>query len=385
MLLFHAMFAWHAREAVTRGNTDFTTFYAAGAMVRDGFRHQLYDLETQLRFQSQVRAEGEVHGTLPFLHPPFEVPLFAALAYFSYPQAYLIWSLVNLTVLLGATTILRTHIPMLRKRPTWFWVVICLAYFPLFLGVLQGQEILLLLLVLTLTFVALKEDHDYTAGFWLGIGLFRFHTIVALVLMLAWQRKFRALASFAGVAFVWTLVSGWIVGWKVLFDYPAYVWRTDQLVENQGIIFPSLMPNLRGILDFLHGLRVPNWLMFTILLGGCAGLLCFGASKWKSANLAGSPLGFPLALNITILAGYYALMYDLSLVLLPIALVVNYVTENSDSIQGWRRLLLLGPVVILFFSPLAALLVIRGMYVNLLGLVLLFWTWQIGREITLKN
>ena len=381
MLLFHAMFAWYAHQSVVSGNTDFTTFYSAGAIVRDGFRHQLYDLPTQLRFQNQVRAGGVNLGTLPYLHPPFEALLFARLAYFSYPHAYLIWVLVNLSVLAATAMILRPHVPSLRERPTAYWVVTSFAYFPVFLAVLQGQEILLLLLVLTLAFIALKENRDYAAGCWLGMGLFRFHVILPLVLMLAWQRKFRALVSFAGLAFLWTLVSGWMVGWKELLDYPAYVWRTDQMVENQRIIFPSLMPNLRGVLDLLHSAGLSSAVTTSILAVGSAGLLFFGASRWKSAHRASSPLGFPLALNVTILVGYYALMYDLSLVLLPIALVVNQVVENRKSIQGWERVLMLGPVVILWFSPLLSFLVIRGRYVNLLGFVLLIWTLQIGREI----
>ncbi len=84
---------------------------------------------------------------------------------------------------------------------------------------------------------------------------------------------------------------------------------------------------------------------------------------------------------VTVLVGYHSFAYDLSLLMLPIALVANHVLE-SNPIRDWSRITLLGPLFLLFFTPLQMFLYIRNGHYNLMALVLLFWGWRIAGEIS---
>ena len=57
------------------------------------------------------------------------------------------------------------------------------------LNFLQGQDSLLLLLVMTLAVAEMKQGRDFTAGCLLGCGLFKFHVILSFVLLVASQGR----------------------------------------------------------------------------------------------------------------------------------------------------------------------------------------------------
>ena len=51
----HAFFLWNVRDRIVRADPDFTSFYGAGKIVRDGWGAQLYDFQTQQKTQAQSR------------------------------------------------------------------------------------------------------------------------------------------------------------------------------------------------------------------------------------------------------------------------------------------------------------------------------------------
>ena len=78
MLCLHALFFINLRERILRGYPDFTVFYTAGTIVREGMRHQLYDPHIQYQVQ-QVFTGGLIEsrrGPLPYIHPPLEAVVF---------------------------------------------------------------------------------------------------------------------------------------------------------------------------------------------------------------------------------------------------------------------------------------------------------------------
>ena len=72
----------------------------------------------------------------------------------------------------------------------WDLVLGLLAFFPIFANFFQGQDAILLLLVVALAFRAMKLRADFSAGCWMALGLFRFQLVIPLVLVLAlWGRR----------------------------------------------------------------------------------------------------------------------------------------------------------------------------------------------------
>jgi len=382
MLFLHLMLAWHSRDLVRKGYADFTIFYSAGKMVRMGLGPRLYDEAKQYDVQQEF-ASGVIirNGPLPYNHPPFEALVFVPFTFLPYFVAYLVWDFINLLILLGLPILLWPYIPILERASPLAWLLSALAFFPAFIDLLQGQDAIPLLLLFTMTFIALKKNADFTAGCWLGLGLFRFHLLLPLLFIFAVQKKWRAILAFLSVALALALISIATVGWGEAVHYPDYVWHVEQ-VMGRGAIVPADMPNLRGLLDtFLKGLFSKTIITGIVILASI-GLLLFLAKLWNRTSTGMRlDLGFSAAVIVTVLVSYHAFAYDLLLLLLPILLLGQYTWSSGPA----RRPGFLVPALILFVSPIHMLLWFRYGQLNLMALLLLWWLWEISRETLAGN
>lgn len=382
MVSLHLLIAWNSRDLVRKGYPDFTIFYSAGKIVRQGLGKQLYDEQTQYRIQQEFAAGVTIRqGPLPYNHPPFEALIFVPFTWIPYPAAFLVWDFLNLLILLSLPSLLRFHIAVRQKTHTGVFLFVSLAFFPVFIALLQGQDIIVLLLLFTLAFVALKKKADFGAGCYLGLGLFRFHYVLPFMLILLLKKKCRAILGFVSVALILAAISVALVGWKAAADYPGYVLHVEQTMAQRKTAVPTGMPNLRGLLDLLIHPGTSKILRVGVLAAISLALIFFGSSKWKANNTASFNLGFALCVIVTVLVGYHAFAYDLSLLMLPVALVTNHIFDKH-MILDWRRWALIGPILLLFLTPLQMLLALRSGRYSLMALVLLFWVWGIAREIS---
>jgi hypothetical protein len=242
----------------------------------------------------------------------------------------------------------------------------------------QGQDTLLLLLIFTLVLIFQKKNADFAVGCCLGLGLFRFHSVLPLVLVLLLMRKRNAVLGFMSIAVVLLLVSIGLVGWRTVVHYPEYVMHLEA-VGAGGAIVPANMPTIHGLLDPIIRARLGN-LGTTAFVGIVSAVLLFVAAYWPRNRQVNFDLHFSLVLVITVLVSYHAYAHDLSLLLLPQILVANYLL--SHSISESVKLSIVVPMFLLFLSPLYVILWFRYSYMNLLGLVLLWWAWQLWREMS---
>ncbi len=380
MLLVHGWLLWNLGPRLREGYSDFTIFYTAGKMVRQGMGSHLYDSAPQFRQQQEFAPRVYIRqGPLPYNHPPFEALLFVPLTFLSYFSAYLVWSGINLLVLVVVIVLIRPRLPELRKLPLYLWIVGLLAYFPIFLGLVQGQDAILLLLFYTLAFVALKKERDVLAGCWLALGLFKPHLVLPLALVLVLDGRRKMLSGFVSVAAVLTLLSASVVGWKGLLRYPQQVWQLEQS-RARAAIAPSMMPNLRGLVSDIA--RVPEgtaW--FAVLLISGSLLLLFIAARRRPGAGGTRELKFSLAAVATALVSYHLYSYDLSPLILPMLLVSDFVIGNLRSLQRRDKVLLLGPIFLLFLSPFYILFLLRLDHFSVMALVLLLWFWGISRQV----
>jgi glycosyl transferase family 87 len=382
MLFLHVVVVWRSRDLIRNGYPDFTALYSAGKIVRQGLGSQLYDSQTQFRAQQEFAAGVSIRqGPLPYIHPPWEALLLVPFTWFSYPAAYLLWNGMNVLILLSLPFLLRHQLPQLEQMSAQLWLFASLAFYPIFFDFLQGQDILPLLLFLTLAFVALKRDHDLAAGCWLGLGLFRFHLVLPLVFILLLHRRVKALLGFVSVGFVLAAASIATIGWGAALSYPAFVWHVET-VMGHGAIVPIDMPNLRGLLHTFLAVRGSKLVIQLVVAVLSVALLLFASSKWRVAREGTAfDLGFGLAVVITVLVSYHANTYDLSLLFLPILLLTNHLT-GADLKPGWSRIALVGPMLLLFVSPLQMLLLQKYGKLSLLAPVLLLWAWGLASEIS---
>lgn len=379
MFLLHAMVFWNLREKVCKGYPDFAIFYTAGTIVRRGLAGRLYDTHLQFQIQREFAAQVYIRqGALPYNHPPFEALLFAPLAALPYPSAYAVWDLLNLGLLCILPILLRPHVPLLQRHNATLWWLAMLAFFPVFAALLQGQDSIPLVLLFALAYIALRKNQEFVAGCWLGLGLFRFHLVLPLMLILLLHRKGKALAGFLLVALTLGLISVGVVGWHEALRYPAYVWQVENSTGGSTSLI-SAMPNLRGFVHMFLAWtpRVEVGVSFLSAL-----LLLAASLRWDSSGSSRrSDLSFSLAVVATTILSYHVLAHDLCLLLLPLLLVSNQL-EQLRWIDAKRKLALLAPMAAIYLSPLLMLLWFRLGEFSLVAPILLLWFYGISRELS---
>jgi hypothetical protein len=344
----------HGFEEREKG-TDFTDRYAAARMVREGFGRQLYDFHAQEQFQ--IRYAGRIGEY--YIHPPFETLLFLPICLWSPQTGYLIWCILNVGVLAYIAMVFQRHI---FKRFDWRVLLPLFFLFPpVLISFLQGQDSLLLLLVMTLAVVELGRDRDFTAGCLLSCGLFKFNIVLPLIVLVALRRK-GVLGGFAFVFVTLLLISVGISGWAFLAAYPRFLMTLSSLPL--AGIQPRGMANIRGLVS-VSGIA-PDTIARPALIWIGSVLLVwhawrsFGGSKSKCTGATNLAFGnFVLA---ALLVSYHLSTSDLCIALLPIGLFSQYLAEHTG-IPRWARLSLLSSQCVLFLPPLHVISLARHVYV----------------------
>jgi hypothetical protein len=371
------------RFSASLQGADFPDFYCAARMLAAGQGHQLYDAEVQRQYQA--RYAGRV-GTL-YIHPPFEAALYLAVAWLPLKRAYLLWSLLNLLFLAVAAHRLATEaLPSYDWRPG---LVASLTFVPLLLCLQQGQDSLLLLVLVVLAFTALRRDSAFAAGCWLGLGLFKFHLILPLALVLVLTQSKSARGALAKgltlVALALAGLSAAISGWSVFTVYPKFLVHL-QAQQFAGIV-PQGMANFRGLTHFLFHSDQSPWAVAAVSILSAAALLK-ALAGWRRLRLASHPsppvpgqdefdVAFSTTVLFALLVSYHLNPHDLTLLLLPISLLLHRSLARTPGLRGPANWITVGLLAILSLPPLHLWTLRTGVY-TLVGLPLLaLFLWRV--------
>ncbi len=350
------------RSAEFLQGTDFPDFYCAARMLAAGHGHRLYDAGLQRQYQA--RYAGRV-GTL-YIHPPFEAVLYLAVAWLPLRDAYLLWSLLNLTFL--AVAVRRVA----KEIEAWDWRLslgVSLTFVPTLLCFLQGQDSLLLLLLVVLSFSALRHSRGFAAGCWLGLALFKFQLALplALVLVVTQSRNVRTglVKGFCLAALALAALSVAISGWSLFLVYPKFLLHL-QAQPFAGVV-PQAMANFRGLIYlFFHSDQSSGAIISLSIL--CAAALIATLWGWKRKD--NFDLAFANTVIFALLASYHLNPHDLSLLLLPSALLFRRASRRTPSARNPANWIILGWLGIVFLPPLH-LWTLRGGVYALMSLPLL--------------
>jgi hypothetical protein len=384
MICLHVLFFVNLWDRFERGYPDFTVFYTAATMLRAGLGHQLYDEHVQYEVQEKIIGRiPSRQGPLPYIHPPFEALIFVPLTFLPYPQALAVWDLLNVVALFAVAFLLRRSVSALRLIPPWEFVGLSLAFFPVFVCLLQGQDSILLLLLCTLGFNALTREADLLAGCWFALGLFKFQLVLPLILLIVWRRRQAAL-GFAAVSILVVLLSVGLVGWEGALGYRAFAMRMGT-AQKLGAVPAALMPNLRGLVEGWSFAPASGTLEI-VLIATSVALSVFAA--WRTRRLGAERLNleFSLVTLVALLVGWHTNAHDLSLLVLPLVLTAdhhqNMSTREPDRNRSPLALVLLILISPILISPFWIALWLKYGKVNLMAVPLLLGVWAIGREIS---
>lgn len=342
--------AQHFREM--QNGIDFCHFYAAARIVRDGRGAQLYD--PLLQYDYLARYSGRV-GTY-FNHPAFETLIYLPFCLWTLSSGYTLWSAFNAVLLLFVAKLLSNQLLLSRSWPLLGFV--SLLYVPVVLNFLQGQDSLLLLFLLCAAFTAEQRHRNFLAGCLLACGLFKFHLVIPLAIVLmvgAGRSLWRGLVC-GGLGLIG--LSATSLGWSAISMYPQFLYRLSSL-PLAGIHYRA-MANLRGLWEV--AVSDSSRLTFCFAVGSSLAVLGIGAHasllcKRSSCN----KLAWAIAVLTATLVSYQISPHDLTILLLPVALLVDHIRTDKE-VPQITRVLVVVTSGLLLLPPLHLLLLAHHVY-----------------------
>jgi hypothetical protein len=288
---------------------DFEAFYAVGHALLVN-PHHVYDPMVQLRDGGIWHSESEL---LPYYHLPVELIVFGPLAMLSYVASLWVWRFVTVVVLFVSAKLLSEVL----QTSTLRCFAVFMAFVPAILCLGEGQDSILLLLLLTVTYYLLRQDRQVLAGIVLAFALFKPQIVCIFALALLISRRTRFFVSFVVTSIV-------ALGFCTLYLSPTWIPEILALIRwQESREAPARMISLHGFLA-LHGSTGDGvlWIILSVLLMG-GWMWCWNKCRdlefvVGSAVLVGSLLAFHIHI------------YDASVFLLPIAILFKIGMSEWD-------------------------------------------------------
>ena len=374
IVLFNLKLFSITQNQILEGYGDFASFYASGLIVRAGRGSELYNYDTQREVQRPLFPGVETReDALPWVHPAFETLIYVPLTFLSYSKAIATWILINVFILVLLSAWLPSYLPSRKMLARILLLLSILASFPVLVTLIQGQDCILLLLLYALAFICLKKDRPALAGCILAFGLFKFQLVLPFAAIFLLQRQWKFISGFAVASIVPIVGSVVIAGSSGTMEYLRFLLRFSQSPLDQFEIDPSKMPNIRGILYSVTGGSLSNKYLFIATIIGSIVLIAWAIKATRSSTLE---VRFAIAMLVSLSASYYLFVYDLTLAVLPLFLVISQRSSTMDRRSRLYQGIFLVLCAVLLMSPSHLVMLSYGiapslMAVPLLGLIFL--------------
>jgi hypothetical protein len=302
---------------------DFAIYYGSARHFWEG--QSLYAAVPVDAFGTPPDSIALVRDTLHAnLSPPPAMLLMAPLGLWSYESAYSIWTIVSILCGLAAVVWVGSTFDRGNGRvvPTLVLGILLLVYFPTFVNVQLGQVALLLLLLLSIVWVAARAGHDAVAGIALGFAL-TMKLFAALLLLYFLVRRRWRLAAWSAATLLVTTAAGLLVFGPASFrEYLRALETVTWYASNWNASFLGFLTRILGGSENVPLVDVPG-----LAHGISYGLSLVGivALVWMSWPRVGEPLpavfdlGFGLTLALMLLASPLGWIYYLPLMLIAVA------------------------------------------------------------------
>ncbi len=299
-----------------RDLADFREFYVVGTMLREGHRTEIYQRISTLTTASAVIAPGS--NSPQFSHPAYESLLFVPLAFLPLHAAYLVWLGVQMALVLVVCRVLKPQLTQFSEVGLPLLMAI-VGFYPVLFAMFQGQDslVVLLLLVCALNFV--KRDALFLVGLIIGFGVFRFQLLLPIVLLFTAWRLFALLRGFllsTAACFVVSVAVASLHG------------QMDLIHELQSLTAPNdfralTMPNLRGLIAGLRGgIDSPGLTL--------AGSVIVLAIAWGVGRHREYTDKFLLSVIASCLVSYHFFGHDIPLLIFPLLAMIDSAIERRN-------------------------------------------------------
>jgi hypothetical protein len=333
------------------GRADFRMLYSGGYSIRTGHGDQIYD-DARIA-ATEAELAGQRGANLPFNHPAYEGLLFALLSILGYKEAYWLFFLLNVVLLLVAMRLLRPAPEWMDQIRAGLPVTAVAGFLPVGICLIQGQDSIVFFFLIAAGYALQKSRRDFAAGMVLGLGMLRFQLVIPLVVLLCFARKWKLLTGFTMTCVAVAAISVAVTEPASWMTYPGYLiaMNSGLQTESQRLahgIHLTEMPNLRGLVQLLLGARVPGAAL-QILTVSLSGLLMAWAVLKR--------LPFELLVVIAVLVSYHGLIHDSVLLLLPL-LTCRIASSQGNRLLAWGTLVASPMLAFVLHLPLALLSIV---------------------------
>jgi len=354
---------------------DFLQEWIGGHLVLAGQADRLYDLDEVRRLQHDPNLVGyrwNEDRHLPMVYPPFYYALVSPLAMLPVPTAAIVWAGLMAGVLASSVVLIGRAVGNPARELACFLPLLAL-FTPVVENLTTNQKGSVLLLLFSATYSLLRSGRPFVAGLVFGVVAFKpqLTLVVAAAMHLKGHWRFVAGGAVAGVTLV---AASLAVSPSACHDYFEFSAQTADYLHTAGYDlakshcwygFFHLL--LNGQPDAI--IRIASVIMIVVTLLVLARLLR-GRFDVDSPNFAVQYAGLVLA---TILVSPHLLTYDLTLLVLPAALLCGRLIEHGrlDFASAFGALLI-AVVVLSLSTPLARTLHVQisvpAMFATLLAL-----------------
>jgi Glycosyltransferase family 87 len=334
---------------------DFCAFYT-GAHIYSQNPGHLYDLPIQRQTEQALIGRNDI----PYNHPPYELLVWLPLSPLGFHAAFWIWRLVSCLLLMLASCLLAKVLAPRFGCGALF--IIALAFFPVPYCLWMGQDSVLMLAIFCGCTWFLMNGRDFGAGLILGLGCFKLELVLPIAAVYFLWRRWRLLFGFLCSAVTVSGVSLAMVGYSGIFQL-AHLLIQGQTAKGMAV-HPVMMPNIRGLLALLPFLS-PN-MQSAVAVSVSAGLLMVVAVALRKDQPPERL--FALLVCFSTLVSFHLNLHDLTLLVLPIAMVLR-----SRLWQGEKTSALFVPLFALFCTPLY--IVLLGAFKVALLALFVGWLW----------
>jgi Glycosyltransferase family 87 len=338
---------WMQRSYMAQGYFDFVIYYTGAEIVNAGKARDLYNLDLQERYQEQFKVPSQPWSVLPFNHAPYELLLFLPFAHLPYQSAHIVWSVLNVLLLLVVYKLLA---PFLAENHSILFGALLLAFYPTMITIKMGQDSIISLLVLSAVYANLKRHREILAGSILALGLYKPHLVLPLGGILTLSGYWRVMLGFVGTGALLSAISFGMVGGQGVVALFSIVAGMDRPTT---IVYPESMTNLRGLSFML--LSLLNAKTLTNIANVVASFIVYGCCLWLWKNKTTEDsslfdLRFSLAVVTTVLVSFHLYTHDVIILVIPLLLTFSYILLDRARVTTGRYSFLL--VLILLYLPL---------------------------------
>lgn len=279
-------------DRMLAGSNDFAHFYIGGRLFGSP---NIHSPEVNVAMQKELI--GGVLKDSYFVRPTFYGVFYKPLAGLPYPTAYLVFQAV---ALIACFFFVRWNV---RRIPGF--AALALMFPPLLANFVNGQDVIFLVTLCTLSMMWVEGDRDFRAGLLLSLCAFKPHLFVLVPLAAGFHRRWRFVAGAATgltTLFLIGLVAG---GWE------AQRQLFELLRNPNNSPFAGIMPNWRSV-DPSGG---PVYLALCLATVVAVGFLAYRASSF--------PAAFAWCVVGGLLISFHAYMQDCLFLLFALAVLAK--------------------------------------------------------------